>query len=194
MAAEGERAPARGHAATAGALFIEDGLIGAIAEGAGTMAIELLGEREPLDAIFVPVGNGSLVNGIGTWVKHASPATRVVGVCAESAPSMAISWREHRPVDAPSASIADGIAVRVPVPAAAAMTVATVDEMLVVADEAIVEWMRALHLDAGLVVEPAGAVGAAAIAQRAGQLAGKRVATILTGGNLTADQLRRWLG
>ncbi len=187
------KAAARRHAETHGELFIEDGLLGAIGEGAGTIGIELTESTEPLDAVFVPLGNGSLVNGIGTWIKHASPRTRVIAVCAEGAPSMALSWKAHRPVDAPSDSIADGIAVRVPVPAAVELTLSTVDEVMLVSDEAMRSWTRRLFLDAGLVVEPSGAAGLAAIADRASELAGKRVATILTGGNLTEDQVRAWL-
>jgi threonine dehydratase len=181
------------HGEESGQIYIEDGRIGAIAEGAGTMALELT-EREQLDAIFVPLGNGSLVNGIGTWIKQASPKTRVIAVCAERAPSMALSWREHRAVDAPSASIADGIAVRVPVPEAVEIMARTVDDVVLVSDAAMLEWIRHLHADAGLVIEPSGAAGLAAIAERADELAGKRVATILTGGNLTEQQLREWLG
>ncbi len=174
-------------------LFIEDGKIGAIGEGAATIALELTGMQEPLDAVFVPLGNGSLVNGIGTWLKHASPRTEVIAVCAATAPSMALSWKAHRVVDAPSDTIADGIAVRVPVPEAVALMEHTVDDVMIVDDEMMVASMRTLLHDAGLVVEPAGAAGLAAIAQRKHDLAGKRVAAILTGGNLTQDQLKAWL-
>jgi len=185
---------ARRHAVDRDALFVEDGLIGAIAEGAGTIAVELLRERAPVDVVFVPVGNGSLINGMGTWIKHASPSTRVVGVCAESSPSMQVSWRERRAVDAPSSSVADGIAVRVPVPEAVTATLTTVDEMALVSDAAMLGWMRRLHADAGLVVEPSAAAGLAAIAERSRELSGRRVAAILTGGNLTEEQVRSWLG
>ena len=147
-----------------------------------------------LDAIFVPLGNGSLVNGIGTWFKHASPRTKVIAVCAEGAPSMAISWREHRAVDAPSSSIADGIAVRVPVPEAVEIMAHTVDDVMLVPDAAMLEWMRHVIADTGLVIEPAGTAGLAAIALSADALRGKRVATIFTGGNLTDDQMKDWLG
>src|SRR5690349_14807841 len=122
---------AKRHAAEHGQIFIEDGKLGAIAEGAGTMAMELT-QREQLDAIFVPLGNGSLVNGVGTWFKHASPRTKVIAVCAEGAPSMAISWKEHRAVEAPSSSIADGIAVRVPVPESVEIMSRTVDDVMLV--------------------------------------------------------------
>ena len=183
---------AKRHAADHGQIFIEDGKLGAIAEGAGTMALELT-EREQLDAIFVPLGNGSLINGVGTWIKHASPKTRVVAVCAEGAPSMAISWRQRRAVDAPSSSIADGIAVRVPVPEAVEIMAGTVDDVMLVSDASMLDWMRRVHTDTGLVVEPSAAAGLAAIAQGAAALEGKRVATILTGGNLTEQQMQDWL-
>jgi threonine dehydratase len=184
---------AKSHAMENGQMFIEDGRLGAIAEGAGTLAGELTA-RERLDAVFVPLGNGALVNGIGTWLKHASPATKVIAVCAENSPSMALSWREHRALDAPSTSIADGIAVRVPVPEAVEIMARTVDDVMLVTDESMLEWVRHLHADAGLVIEPSGAAGLAAIAQRAHEYEGKTVATILTGGNLTEQQLKDWLG
>ena len=174
-------------------LFIEDGKIGAIGEGAATIALELTGMQEPLDAVFVPLGNGSLVNGIGTWLKHASPRTQVIAVCAATAPSMALSWKAHRAVDAPSDTIADGIAVRVPVPEAVALMEHTIDDVMLVDDEMMAACMRTVLHDAGLVVEPAAAAGLAAIAQRKHDLAGRRVAAILTGGNLTQDQLKAWL-
>ena len=174
-----------------GQTYIEDGRLGAIAEGAATMAVEL-SVAEDLEAIFVPLGNGSLVNGIGTWLKHASPKTRVVAVCAESAPSMALSWQSRRPVDAASTTIADGIAVRVPVPEAVSLMPATVDDVMLVSDAEMRDAMRYLLADAGLVVEPAGAAGVAAIAKRSESYGG-RSAAVITGGNLTDSQVRDWL-
>ena len=184
---------ARRHAAEHGQIFIEDGKLGAIAEGAGTMAMELM-EGTQLDAVFVPLGNGSLVNGIGTWIKHASPKTRVIAVCAKDSPSMALSWKAHRAVDAPSTSLADGIAVRVPVPEAVDLMASAVDDVMLVSDEDMLRWMPHLLTDAGLVVEPSATAGLAAIAQQSKELGGKRVAAILTGGNLTEQQMKDWLG
>ncbi len=133
------------------------------------------------------------VNGMGTWLKHSAPNTRVIAVCAESAPSMALSWKAGKPVAAPSATIADGIAVRVPIAEALGIMPGTVDDLMLVSDDEMLAAMRALFADAGLVVEPAAAAGVAAIAQRAKELTSKRVATVLTGGNLTEDQVRAWL-
>ncbi|HET9782660.1 MAG TPA: pyridoxal-phosphate dependent enzyme [Candidatus Dormibacteraeota bacterium] len=169
-------------------LFIEDGLLGAIAEGAGTIGIELAAEA--LDAVFVPLGNGSLVNGVGTWLKHRSPQTRVVAVCAEGAPSMALSWKAHAAVTAPSDTIADGIAVRVPVPDAVRIMETTVDDVMLVSDGEMRDAMRSLFYEAGLLVEPAGAAGVAAIKKARPE---GRVAAILTGGNLTEQQFRDWI-
>jgi len=185
---------ARRHAEAHGQLFIEDGLVGAIGEGAGTIALELAQSPETLDAVFVPLGNGSLVNGIGTWLRRASPTTRIVAVCAEGAPAMALSWAAGKPVAAPAATIADGISVRVPVPEAVAAMAGTVDEVMVVSDAEMRAAMRHVFTDAGIVAEPAAVAGVAAIAKRASDLTGMRVATILTGGNLTPQQVRDWLG
>ena len=67
----------------------------------------------------MPVGNGALINGIGSWLRHAAPACRVVGVQAELAPAMTLSWRAGRPVDTDAATTyADGIAARVSIPLA----------------------------------------------------------------------------
>jgi threonine dehydratase len=135
-----------------------------------------------------------LINGIGTWFKQFSPAPWVIGVCAEGAPSMELSWRAGKPVSTESAAtIADGIGVRVPVPEALVAMRATVDEVMLVSDEEILDAMRMLFVETGLVVEPAGAAGLAAVTKRHKELEGQRVATPLCGGNLTADQVRRWL-
>jgi threonine dehydratase len=184
---------AKRHASASGARYIEDGLLGPIAEGAGTMAVELSRLDFPLDAIFVPLGNGALVNGIGTWFKHSSPRTRVIGVCSTEAPSMERSWREGRPISAPAATIADGIAVRVPVPEALDIMRHTVDDVMLVSDREILDAMRMLFSLAGLAAEPAGAAGMAAIIKRSRDWVGRRVATPLCGSNLTAEQLRDWL-
>jgi len=185
---------AKARAERTGAVYVEDGLLPEIAEGAGTIAVELGRMDGPLDAIFVPLGNGSLINGIGTWTKRFSAATRVIGVCAAGAPAMELSWRAGQPTTTDAThTIADGISVRVPIAEALAVMRSAVDEVMLVSDEEIVAAMRALFTDAGLVVEAAGAAGVAAIAKRAGEFAGRRVATPICGGNLTPEQIKRWL-
>ncbi len=192
---DGAKAAAKRRAESSGALFVEDGLLGPIAEGAGTIGLELTRLPDHLDAVLVPLGNGSLINGIGTWLRDASPATRVIGVCAAGAPAMEMSWREGRPVSSESvATIADGIGVRVPVPEALEIMRGTVDEVMLVSDEEILAAMRMLLLDAGLLIEPAGAAGLAALVKRREELRGRRVALPLCGGNVSEEQFHEWLG
>jgi threonine dehydratase len=88
-------------------------------------------------------------------------------------------------------TIADGVAVRVPVPEAVAEMAHTVDDMVLVGDEMIVEAMQVLFRSLGLVVEGAGAIALAASTRLREELAGKNVAILICGGNLSAEELRR---
>ena len=179
---------AREHVAAASdRMLVEDGRDTAIAEGAGTIGVELLASG-PFDAIVVPVGDGALIAGIALWVKAHAPATRMVGVCARGAPSLAESWRARRPVSTPTSStIAEGIAIRVPVPESVARIVELVDDMVLVDDADLLQAMR-LSLDTiGVVLEPSGAAGLAAIQQQL--VAGERLATVLTGSNARPEHL-----
>lgn len=184
------KAAAREYAAAAGLRFVEDGREPAIAEGAGTIAAELRGE---FDVLLVPLGNGALINGIAAWTRARHPGTRVIGVCAEGAPAMALSWRSGRPVETPDANtIADGIAVRVPVPEALEQMRGAVDDVLLVDDAATLAAMRRIAREMGLITEPAGAVGVAAATVHRDRFRGARVLTPLCGGNVTDDQFRAW--
>jgi threonine dehydratase len=150
---------------------------------------------DPIDAILVPLGDGALVTGIGVWMRRASPSTRIIGVVAEGAPAMELSWHAAKLVSTESiATIADGIAVRVPVASAVEEVRSAVDDVMHVSDAEMIEGMRVLLGGAGLVVEPAGAAGIAAAKKLRNQLAGKRVAVIVTGGNISPDAFERLIG
>ena len=188
------KAAARSFAATTGRIFVEDGLHPAIAEGAGTIALEMGAAGALGDAILVPLGNGSLVNGIGAWIKARRPSDacrrRGGSRCARDGSLLARRAR----VETPSTrTIADGVAVRVPVPEALAVMRTTVDDVLEVDEAAILQAMRLAFQTLGLVVEPAGAVGLAALVADPDLGRGQRVSTILCGGNVTAAQARDWL-
>jgi threonine dehydratase len=177
-----------------GARWIVDGRESAIAEGAGTIAVELCRWPHAFDVALIPLGNGALLGGIATWLKAKSPTTRVIGVCATGAPSMALSLRHGRPESTESmATIADGIGVRVPVPEALADLADVVDEVLLVEDEAMIEAMQLVFRQHGLLVEPAGVAGLAAAITFRERFRGASVVTPLCGGNLTAEQIREWL-
>ncbi len=179
---------ARSHAEKTGAMFIEDGGLAPIAEGAGTIALELTRSREALDAILVPLGDGALVTGIAAWMRHASPRTRIIGVVAEGANAMELSWRANKVVSIERVdTIADGIAVRVPVATAVGDVRQAVDDVMHVSDREMIDGMRVLFRDAGLIVEPAGAAGMAAAKKARNELAGTRTAVIVTGGNISPE-------
>lgn len=176
------------------ACFVEDGREPAIAEGAGTIGMELCRWADPFDVALVPLGNGALLAGIGRWMKAHSQATRIVGVCAAGAPAMALSLREKKMQSTSSAvTIADGIAVRVPVPEALVELEEVVDEVLLVDDEALITAVQLVFRHHGLVVEPAGASGLAAALMCADRFRDARLVTPLCGGNMTPEQTRRWL-
>jgi threonine dehydratase len=183
---------AKDFCASTGARFVEDGLDAAISEGAGTIAVELLAAR-CFDQVVVPVGNGALIAGMARWIKEHAPDVRVVGVCSTAADSMHASWRAQRVIErASTATIADGIAVRTPVPEALDDMRGVVDDMVLVDDESLVASMRLMVSEAGLMVEPAGVAGVAALLEHA-DLRSLASATVVCGSNLTTDQIRKWL-
>lgn len=172
--------------------FVEDGEEPRITEGAGTIGVELAAAAP--DVVLVPVGNGALVCGVGAWLKARSPRTRVVGVCAAAAPAMAESWRRGTPVTtADAATIADGVAVRVPVPVAVEAMRDHVDDVVLVEEDGIREALRVVRDTLGLILEPAGALGIAA-AMRYDRDPGATVATIVTGSNFSAELLAELVG
>lgn len=176
---------ARGFAAEAGAAFVEDGREPEITEGAGTIALECLETGSPPDAALIPVGNGALIGGMGLWIREASPETAVVGVVARGAPVMrrAFVSGDCAPADRSPATCADGIAVRVPVLAAVELMRRVAHEVLEVGEDALREAVRLLHRSLGLVVEPAGAAGIAALLEYPDRFRGASVLTPLCGGN-----------
>lgn len=183
------KAAGRAFAETHGYAFVEDGALKEIAEGAGTVALEITEELQSrqigLDAIVVPLGNGALLTGIGTWIKAKAPNCRVIGVVAASAPAMKTSFEAGMPTSTATAiTSADGIAVRECVPYALDSMKTTVDHVWEVDEETIAAARRFCLQHYGLVVEEAGAAGLAGILAHKADLAGLTVATIFCGGNV----------
>ena len=185
---------AKEFATTTGAELIEDGRIPAITEGAGTIGLELLRWPESFDAILVPLGDGALLSGVARWVKAHRPATKMIGICAAGAPAMERSWHARRAQESgPTNTIADGIAVQSPYPEAVSDLVGLADDILLVEEQALLSTMQQAHRELGVVLEPSGAAGLAALAVYRERFKGQLVATILTGGNVTPEQMRKWL-
>jgi threonine dehydratase len=177
-----------------GIRMVEDSLDAETGEGAGTIGLELSEFTEHLDSVLVSFGNGALACGTGVYLKHASPGTRIVAVQAAGAPAMVESWRLGRVVSYDSSStIADGIGIRIPIPECVEDMKGVIDQALLVKDETIFEAMKLAHQHLGLVLEPSGAAGLAALIENREEFNGRTVAVVLCGGNLTPDQIRSWL-
>jgi threonine dehydratase len=189
------RAEAQRVAEERGARLVVDSLDVETIEGAGTIGLELLRLERPLDVLLLPLGNGAMCNGVATVMKRRSPTTRVVAVAAAGASAMVESWRSGRLVEHERTdTIADGLATRSPIPEALADMKELIDDALLVEDGSMIIGMRLLHSHAGLVAEPSAAAGVAAILENPESFRGSDVGTIVCGGNVGEDQMRRWLG
>lgn len=183
---------AKAFCAETGSHFVEDGRDIAISEGAGSIAVELM-ENPRFDTVLVPLGNGALITGMARWIKHVSPSTKVVGVSSAFADAMFASWKSGSIVERESANtIADGIAVRTPVPEAVTDMMGIVDDVLLISEESLKQAMKLVFDKAGLVTEPAGVAGIAAILDHQ-SLRKSKLATVICGSNLTAEQMEMWL-
>lgn len=177
------KAHAREHALREGATFVEDGREPAITEGAGSIAVELFAWPKPIATAIIPLGNGALLGGMGTWIRHVSPATRIIGVCAAGAPAMRDSLRAGRAIESASVhTMADGIAVRVPVPEALDYLPPVIDDIVLVSEESLRQAMSMVEEETGLIAEAAGAAGIAALIEHP-ELRSGLVATPLCGSN-----------
>jgi threonine dehydratase len=181
-------------AGSCGFRMVADGLDMEASIGAGTMAMELTERAAAFDSIIVPLGNGAMLTGVGRWMKAASPGTSVIGVQAMGADAMEKSWRSGKPVFPERVdTIADGIGVRVPIAEALADMRDTVDDVVLVQEETIIEAIRLLFFKAGLVTEPSGAAAIAAILAHRDRFKNRRVAAIICGGNIAESQFKTWV-
>jgi threonine dehydratase len=153
---DGAKFAAKRWAAENGALMVEDGRQPEISEGAGTIGLELLERGDAFDAVLVPLGNGALLTGVARWVKAHAPGTRVIGVSSVRAAAMRDSWLAGRVVEyAEAKTIADGIAVRVPIAEAVEDMRGIVNEVVLVEEASIHAAMRLVMEAERLVVERA---------------------------------------
>jgi threonine dehydratase len=181
-------------ASQSGVRMVEDSLDVETGEGAGTIGLELASFGERLDAAVMAFGNGALACGVGVAFKHVAPGTRIVAVQAAGAPAMIESWRQHRTVKYDSINtIADGIGIRIPIPECVDDMHGVIDDGFLVQEQSLIQAMRLAHEHLGLILEPSGAAGIAALLEHKGAFAGKTVGIVLCGGNLTPEQIRSWL-
>lgn len=182
------RGASEAYAAEHAAELLVDGDDVRISTGAATMAVEVTdavaaGHLPTPILASIPVGNGALLNGVGSWLRAEAVGCRILGVQATLADAMTRSWHAGRPIDTATAdTYADGIASRVAIPRAVELMAGRVDAMVTVSEEDLHAAQALLTAELGITVE-----GAAA-ASWAGLLAGARpdgpVLIVITGSNV----------
>ena len=166
-----------------------------LVQGTATYALELFRGVPDLDAVYVPIGLGSGICGVIAARDALGLATEIVGVCAERAAAYALSFEAGRPVSTDSAdTMADGMACRVPAPEAVAIVNRGAARVLAVSEDGIAAAMRAYYTDTHNIAEGAGAAPLAALMQERQAMQGRKVALILSGGNIDREVYLRVLG
>ncbi|KQT51008.1 threonine dehydratase [Aureimonas sp. Leaf454] len=162
-----------------------------IIAGQGTIALEILEQAERIDNVFVSMGGGGLIGGIGSVLKAFSPWTRVIGVSAAASMTLAASMQAGRIVETDHFdTIADGVAggldedsITLP------LAMATIDEVVVCEEDAIVAEIASLAVNERQIVEGAAALAMAGYRQVAHRLAGQRSVVVLCGSNFAAERI-----
>jgi threonine dehydratase len=162
--------------------------------GTATYALEFFEAAPPLDVVYVPIGLGSSVSGISAARNALGLKTEIVGVVSSQSPSYALSFAQHKIVEAPSnTAIADGLACRKPNPQAMEVIWSNVARIVQVSDAAVADAMRAFYEDTHNLAEGAGAAALAAALQEKDKLEDKRVGIVLTGANVDREMYERVL-
>ncbi len=162
--------------------------------GVGTMGLEIIEDLPEVETILVPIGGGSEAAGISIVAKTLNPEIEVIGVQAEGAPAVYLSWKEGRIVETSSVkTIADGLATRRAFELPLGIIRDLIDDIVLVTDDEIRSAIRLLLSKTHNVAEGAGAATTAAAVKFKERLKGRKVALILSGGNITLEELREIL-
>jgi threonine dehydratase len=162
----------------------------ALVRGVATYALELFRAVDDVDVVYVPIGMGSGICGLIATRDLLGLSTEIVGVVSSHAPAFARSLAQGAVVETASArTFADGMACRVPLPDAFEIVRRGVARIVQVSDDEVAEAMRTLYRATHNVAEGAGAAAWAALHQERARQSGKRIAVILTGGNVDSDVL-----
>ena len=158
--------------------------------GVGTYALEILEDLPNVDTIIVPVGAGSGACGTSIVAKSINPKIEVIAAQSAQAPAMQLSWKSGGLVTAEMNSFAEGVATRVPFANTQRIMRKYLDDFVLIDDADIKKAIVLLLEHTRNLAEGAGAISLAAALQMKERLAGKKVALILSGGNLSLEKLR----
>lgn len=180
-------------AAAEGYRYIHSGNEPLLIAGVATATLEILEERPDVEAIIVPVGGGSGAAGACVVVSAMRPNVRVIGVQSAEAPAAYRSWRARRLVEDRMGTYAEGLATRTAFALPQRILWEHLRDFVLVSDHEIRAAQRAMIEKTRNLVEAAGAAPLAAALSLREQLAGRRVALVCSGGNVSPDQLRALL-
>ncbi len=160
--------------------------------GQGTIGLEIVNELDDLDAVIVPIGGGGLISGVAYAIKSIRPSIKVYGVQAAGAPSMYNAVRSGVIETLPAVStIADGIAVKTPGEHTFQLVKDYVDDIALVTEDEICAAILALVEKQKMIAEGAGAVSVAAAMFQKFPIQGKKVVSLISGGNIDVTSLSR---
>jgi threonine dehydratase len=176
-------------AAEHGYRYIHSGNEPLIVAGVATYALEILETRPDLEAIVVPVGGGSGAAGVCVVTKAVRPSIEVIGVQSEAAPAAYRSWRARELLEGTNSTFAEGLATRTAFELPQRILQESLDDFVLVSEDALKAATRLMIEKTRNLVEPAGAAALAAVLAAPGRFAGRKVAIVCSGGNISPAQL-----
>ena len=161
--------------------------------GVATEVLEMLEDQPDLRVIIVPVGGGSGAAGACLVARAVSPAIRVIGFQSEASPAAYESWRQKRLVEAPNRTFAEGLATGTAFLLPQMILWEALQDFVLLSEEEILRAMAWMVERAHTLAEAAGAAPLAAAYRLRGELKGRKVGLICSGGNTSPEQLRHAL-
>jgi threonine dehydratase len=161
----------------------------AVIAGQGTVALEMLADVPDLDVLIIPIGGGGLAAGMAIAAKSINPKIEIIGVQAASCPAMAqvlYPERSFTPTEIISTSLAEGIAVKSPGVLTRQILKKHLSDIIIVTEDQIEAAIEDVLIHGKLIAEGAGAAGVAALAAEPDRFTGRKVGTVICGGNIDA--------
>ena len=169
--------------------YIHSGNEPLLISGVATCTLEILYSRPDIEVIVVPVGGGSGAAGACVVAKAVRPSIQVIGVQSEAAPAAYRSWRARSLVEDANSTFAEGLATRTAFELPQQILQALLDDFVLVSEDALKAATRLMIEKTRNLVEPAGAAALAAVLGTPGRFAGRKVAIVCSGGNISPAQL-----
>jgi len=169
--------------------FISDSEDTRFISGSGTIMLEILDQLPEVDIVILPVGGGGLASGICIAGKGMKPNIELIAVCSKDAPSPYLSWKDGQLIDAPMNTFAEGIGVKISYSFPMQIIRELLDNFVLVSDKEILEAMVLMLDKTHNLAEGAGGAPLAAARKMKGDLAGKNVVLIQSGGNAALNEI-----